>query len=185
MGHIFTEIELSNSLEQHLASIKVNALADTGALTLCIPEHVALQLKLNTECLREVSMADGRNMKVPYVGPIKVSFGDRFCYVGALVLGDEVLLGAVPMEDMDLVVNPDRGEITIDPASPNIPRARVKSQLPVTRRGRLVAVSESKVFTGEQRAARERVRERMTRGYHLGGKRLQREEIYERRTDYN
>ena len=185
MGHIFTEIELSNPREQQLASIKVSALADTGALMLCIPEHVALQLKLSTESLREVSMADGRNMNVPYVGPIKVTFGDRFCYVGALVLGDEVLLGAVPMEDMDLVVDPYRREITVDPASPNIPRARVKSQLPVTRRGRLVAVSESKVFTGEQEAARERVSERMKRGYHLGGKRLQREEIYERRTDYN
>ena len=62
----------------------------------------------------------------PYGGPIKVSFGKRFCYVGALVLGDEVLLGAVPMEDMDLVVNPSRREVTVDPASPNIPHARVK-----------------------------------------------------------
>ncbi len=127
MGHIFTEIELSNPREQQLTSIKVNALADTRALMLCIPEHIALQLKLSTESLREVSMADGRNMNVPYVGPIKVSFRDRFCYVGALVLGDKVLLGAVPMEDMDLVVNPGRREITVDPASPNIPHARVKS----------------------------------------------------------
>jgi hypothetical protein len=65
-------------------------------------------------------------MKVPYVGPIKVGFQDRFCYVGALVLGDEVLLGAVPMEDMDLVLSPGRREITADPCSPNIPHARVK-----------------------------------------------------------
>ena len=65
-------------------------------------------------------------MNVPYVGPIKVTFGDRFCYVGALVLGDEVLLGAAPMEDMDLIVNPGRREITVDPASPNILHARVK-----------------------------------------------------------
>ena len=128
MGHIFTEIELSNPREQRLAPLKVNALADTGALMLCIPEHVALQLKLSTESVREVLMADGRNMDVPYVGPIKVSFQERFCYVGALVLGDEVLLGAVSMEDMDLVVNPGRREITVDPASPNIPHARVKSQ---------------------------------------------------------
>lgn len=54
-------------------------------------------------------------------------FGKRFCYVGALVLGDEVLLGAVPMEDMDLIINPARRELTVDPASPNIPHARVKS----------------------------------------------------------
>ncbi len=68
-------------------------------------------------------------MNVPYVGPIKVSFGNRFCYVGALVLGDEVLLGAVPMEDMDLIVHPSRREVTVNPASPNIPHARVKSLL--------------------------------------------------------
>jgi hypothetical protein len=67
-------------------------------------------------------------MSVPYVGPIKVGFRERFCYVGALVLGDEVLLGAVPMEDMDLVLSPSRCEITVDPSSPNIPHARVKLQ---------------------------------------------------------
>jgi clan AA aspartic protease len=127
MGHVFAEIELSNPREQDLLPVKAKALADTGALMLCIPEHVALQLKLETESMREVSVADGRKENVPYVGPIRVSFGKRFCYVGALVLGDEVLLGAVPMEDMDLVISPNRREITPDPASPNIPHARVKS----------------------------------------------------------
>ena len=127
MGHVFAEIELSNPRQTALSSITVQALADTGALMLCIPEHTALQLRLETESIREVSVADGRSMNVPYVGPIKVSFGDRFCYVGALVLGDEVLLGAVPMEDMDLIVNPSRREVTVNPASPNIPHARVKS----------------------------------------------------------
>ena len=127
MGHVFAEIELSNPRQTALSSITVQALADTGALMLCIPEHIALQLRLETESIREVSVTDGRSMNVPYVGPIKVSFGDRFCYVGALVLGDEVLLGAVPMEDMDLIVNPSRREVTVNPASPNIPHARVKS----------------------------------------------------------
>ncbi len=126
MGHVFADIVLSNPRQADLSPIAVKALADTGALMLCIPEHLALQLGLETESVREVSVADGRSMNVPYVGPIKVSFGKRFCYVGALVLGDEVLLGAVPMEDMDLVVNPSRREVTVDPASPNIPHARVK-----------------------------------------------------------
>jgi len=126
MGHVFADIELSNPRQPDLIPLKVKALADTGALMLCIPEHIALQLNLETEPMREVSVADARSMNVPYVGPIKLSFGERFCYVGALVLGDEVLLGAVPMEDMDLVVNPGRRELTVDPASPNIPHARVK-----------------------------------------------------------
>ena len=90
---------------------------------LCIPEHVARQLDLQTESVREVSVADGRTATVPYVGPVKVAFGTRFCYVGALVIGDEVLLGSVPMEDMDLVVNPARRQLTVDPASPNVPHA--------------------------------------------------------------
>ena len=127
MGHVFAEIKLSNPRQPELSPVQVTALADTGALLLCLPEHIALQLSLETESIREVSVADGRNMKVPYVGPIKVTFGKRFCYVGALVLGDEVLLGSVPMEDMDLIVNPSRREVTVDPASPNIPHARVKS----------------------------------------------------------
>ncbi|MBK5968475.1 MULTISPECIES: clan AA aspartic protease [Thiorhodovibrio] len=126
MGHVFTNLELSNPRKPELGPMNVKALADTGALMLCIPEHVALQLELDQESVREVTVADGRKQNVPYVGPIKVAFGQRFCYVGALVLGDEVLLGAVPMEDMDLVVNPAKREITVDPASPNIPHARVK-----------------------------------------------------------
>ena len=71
-------------------------------------------------------MADGRSINVPYVGPIKVKFGERFCYVGALVLGDEVLLGVVPMEDLNLIVHPSRRELTVNPDNSNIPHARVK-----------------------------------------------------------
>ena len=94
---------------------------------LCLPEHVAIQLELETESQREVSVADGRAMTVPYVGPVKVVFESRMCFVGALVLGDEVLLlGAVPMEDMDLVLSPSQQKITVNPANPNIPHARVK-----------------------------------------------------------
>ncbi len=130
MGHVFAEIELSNPRQPSLTTIKANALADTGALMLCIPQHIANQLQLETESLREVSVADGRSTNVPYVGPIKVTFGNRFCYAGALVLGDEVLLGAIPMEDMDLIVNPAKREITVDPNSPNIPHARVNCVTP-------------------------------------------------------
>jgi len=49
MGHVFVEIGLSNPREPDLEPVIVKALADTGALMLCIPEHVALQLKLDTE----------------------------------------------------------------------------------------------------------------------------------------
>ena len=124
MGHVFAQIELSNPRQQDMAPLTVDATADTGALMLCVPESVASQLELEAESTRDVSVADGRSLLVPYVGPIKVAFGKRFCYVGALVLGDQVLLGALPMEDMDLVVDPSRRALTVDPASPDFPHAR-------------------------------------------------------------
>lgn len=126
MGHIFASIELSNPRKPELRPMSIRALADTGALMLCLPEHIALQLDLQTESLREVTVADGRSMNVPYVGPVKVSFENRICFVGALVLGDEALLGAVQMEDMDLLLSPSRQSIVVNPSSPNIPHARVK-----------------------------------------------------------
>ena len=126
MGHIFADINLSNPRKPELRSIPVHALADTGALMLCLPEHLAIQLELETEAMREVTVADGRSMKAPYAGPVKVAFENRICFVGALVMGDEVLLGAVPMEDMDLVLSSSLQIVSVNPDSPNIPHARVK-----------------------------------------------------------
>ena len=84
----------------------MRALADSGAVHLCIPEHIAIQLQLRELEQREVILADGRRRTVPYMGPIEVSFANRRCFTGAMVLGNEVLLGAIPMEDMDLVLRP-------------------------------------------------------------------------------
>src|SRR5688572_26090325 len=106
MGLVHATISLKNPRHPELQSLDVRALADTGALHLCIPEHVAIQLRLEQLQEREVTTADGSRRVCPYVGPIEVRFGQRACFTGALVLGDEVLLGAVPMEDMDLVVSP-------------------------------------------------------------------------------
>ena len=65
-------------------------------------------------------------VQVPYVGPLRVDFQTRCCFVGVLVLGDEVLIGAVPMEeDMDPVVNPALQRLEADPRSPHLPHARV------------------------------------------------------------
>ena len=124
MGHVFAQIEISDPRRQDRTPIAVTAMADTEALMLCIPEKVASRLDLETESMRDVLVADGRSLRVPYVGPIRVAYGNRFCFVGALVFGDQVLLGAVPMEDMDLVVDPSRRKLTVDPASPDVPRAR-------------------------------------------------------------
>ena len=120
MGLVNAEIELSNPRERKISPIKTNSLVDTGALHLCIPEHIAIQLRLDELYKREVTTADGKKHLVPYMGPISLKFKNRACFTGALVLGDEVLLGAVPMEDMDVLVSPAKRTLIVNPESPNI-----------------------------------------------------------------
>jgi clan AA aspartic protease len=126
VGMIEADVELSNPSKPKLRPLKVRAMVDTGAMTICVPEHIALQLQLPEIEKREVTTADERSHVVPYVGPIQIKFENRTCFTGALVIGDSVLLGAVPMEDMDLVISPSGGTITVNPKSPNLPSALVK-----------------------------------------------------------
>ena len=120
MGLMYSSIELSNPREPEVGRVQVQALVDTGSMNLCIPEHVAIQLRLEQVDEREVTIADGSKKLCPYVGPILVRFGRRTCFAGALVLGDTVLLGAVPIEDMDLVVIPSTRRLVVNPDSPDI-----------------------------------------------------------------
>ena len=126
MGLVYTYVRLGNDARPELEEINALALVDTGALHLCIPEHVALQLQLSQKQPREVQTADGKSHMVPYVSPVKISLLGRECVAGALVFGNQVLLGAIPMEDMDLVIEPSRQQVTVNPLSPNIPLSLAK-----------------------------------------------------------
>lgn len=95
-----------------------------------IPQHIALQLKLEPSPhmpQREVTLADGSARLVPYVGPLQIQFENRTCFTGALVMGDEPVLGLVPMGDMDLVVFTEEKRLAVNPESPNIATAYAKS----------------------------------------------------------
>ena len=120
MGLVNAKVLLSNPRQPDLAAVEIEVLADTGTIHLCIPEHVQFQLKLEPLELREIILADGSSKSVPYVGPVQIRFKNRGGFTGALVMGDQVLFGAIPMEDMDLVVIPRSRSIDVNPASPNV-----------------------------------------------------------------
>jgi clan AA aspartic protease len=126
MGLVIAKLVLKNPRLPRRAAVKVNALADSGAVHLCIPEHVREQLKLETIDEKVVTLADGSKKRVPYVGPIEVRFKNRVGFAGALVMGDQVLVGAIPMEDMDLIVIPRTHTLDVNPNSPNIARTIAK-----------------------------------------------------------
>ena len=127
MGLVNGRLLLKNPRLPDLAPVDVVALADSGALHLCIPEHVQLQLKLEAIDNKEVTLADGTKKLVQYVGPIELRFKNRVGFSGALVMGDEILLGAIPMEDMDIVIAPKTRTLDVNPDSPNVASSIVKS----------------------------------------------------------
>jgi clan AA aspartic protease len=120
MGLVSAQLLLGNPRRADLQRVEVLALADTGAVHLCIPEHVRLQLQLEVLDNKQVTLADGSHRLVPYVGPVELRYKNRVGFAGALVMGDQVLLGAIPMEDMDLVVIPKTRALDVNPDSPNI-----------------------------------------------------------------
>ena len=113
-------IKLSNAKSPALKPVEVEALADTSEVHLCIPEHIRFQLQLEEQDKKEVTLADGSRRLVPYVGPLEIRFKNRVGFAGALVMGDQVLLGAIPMEDMDLVILPKERRLDVNPDSPNV-----------------------------------------------------------------
>jgi clan AA aspartic protease len=126
MGLISTKIVLRNPRKPELAPVEVDALDDSGSVHLCIPDHVRIQLELEEIGKKEATLADDSRKLVPYVGPIEIRFKNRVGFAGALVLGNQVLLGAIPMEDMDLVVVPNTRSLDVNPNSPNIATSIVK-----------------------------------------------------------
>ncbi len=126
MGLVYAKIQLENPKLPQLQPLVVDAIADTESLYLCIPESAKLQLKLEATSQKSVTTADGKRSLCDYVGPLRVVFENRECYVGAVVLGDEVLLGAVPMEDMDLVVSPPLRRVVVNPLHPNFAEGPAK-----------------------------------------------------------
>lgn len=125
VGLVYSSFSLSNPRIPAGPVLEVEALVDTGAVSVCLPPALVAALGLETLERREVTLADGGRHLVAYVGPLKVGFGNRGCYTGAYVLGERVLIGAIPLEDMDLVIDPARRRVSVNPASPDIATAIV------------------------------------------------------------
>lgn len=134
MGLVHAEIELVNGrdvddfedgriAENEIRRITVRMNVDSGAIMLFINENIQHQLGLRTREMRPCQLADGSYIDLPVVWPVMVRFGNRKSVTGALVLPNntEPLLGAIPMEEMDLLMDPARNRLIPNPAHPNEP----------------------------------------------------------------
>ena len=133
MGVFRIDIRLSNPTQDRIDEIDAKALVDTGAMHLCIPETLRRQLKLEGATTRLVRIANGETIDVPYVGPVKIGMMGREVFIGAMVMGTEVLLGAIPLENLDLHVDPSKGRLIPNPESPDRPISMAMGVRPVSR----------------------------------------------------
>ena len=129
-----TRVKITNCTDREMAErgliprdgvrdVEIEALADTGAIAMAIPEDVAEKLGASVVRHDTVRVADGRAIPVDYVGPLWIEVLGRSMTGDAIVLprGTTPLLGAVQLEMMDLVVVPATGEVITNPAHPDGP----------------------------------------------------------------
>lgn len=133
MGYVIAEVQLVNQTDKiladagHLAqakirSMKIEMLVDSGAYMMAINEHIQAQLGLNYIESKEAELADGTRITCDVVGPLEVKFANRRAFVEAIVLPgkSQPLLGAIPMEYMDVLVDPRRQQLIVNPDSPYV-----------------------------------------------------------------
>ena len=139
MGHVYADITLLNAIDVGLAlrgnipsesirKMEVNAMVDSGAMTLTFNEEIARQLGLDVKKRQEVVLADGSIRRCDYVGPVDIHFENRFASCNALVLpgADEVLLGVIPLEEMDVIIDPMTQKLAVHPDRPLMAQMKVK-----------------------------------------------------------
>jgi clan AA aspartic protease len=108
--------------------LNVNMLVDTGSEYMCINETIQQQLDLPFLEKRKGVLADGSVVEYDVVGPIEVRFENRRCSVDAMVIpgNNEPLLGAIPMEDMDVLIHPHKRQLMVNPEHPYYAQMKIK-----------------------------------------------------------
>ena len=131
MGLVYADITLINAGDEVMAKCRiigedevrkltVNMLVDTGAYIMGITETVKEQLDLQFIDKRKLVLGDGSIKEFDVVGPITVKFKNRIACCNAVVLPDsnESILGAIPLEELDVVIHPQRQELIVNPEHP-------------------------------------------------------------------
>ena len=123
MGNVFAELTLRNNtdiakaregsiLENDIRMVKLTALVDTGATSLVINEETCQKLGLFIVEKRNVNIAGGGKIECKVTEPVQICWKDRMVFCNAVVFPEGgTLLGVIPLEFMDLIVDPVRREL--------------------------------------------------------------------------
>ncbi len=130
MGQVKKKIRLTNFVdfknaeagltpEEKPRAADVEMLVDTGAIMLTIGEDLAERLGIEKEKEVYVCLADGSIQRRFKGLGVLVEVGDRECVTDCIILerGIEPILGQIPLEEMDLVVDCKNKELNPNPNS--------------------------------------------------------------------
>jgi len=139
MGLVYADIKLINGDDVVLArrniigqeevkEMNVSMLVDTGSYNLCINEDIQSILQFNVVEKRLAETADGRVVECDVVDNVQVRFKNRATTCRAMILPGscEPLLGAIPLEDMDVLVDSQRQELIVNPKHPYFAQMKLK-----------------------------------------------------------
>ena len=103
-------VELGVKNEQEVRQATVKTVVDTGAPTLFVTEELSQQLGLKVISEKPINMANGTSEIAKRLEGVELHWKDRYmiCHPYILTGSNEILLGAIPMEEMDLIVDPAR-----------------------------------------------------------------------------
>jgi len=139
MGLVYATFELINADDQALARrhvigeeeikrMNVNMLVDSGAYMMAINEAIQEYMQLPLQGRKRSVMADGSVIELDFVGPINIIFKNRSSVCRAVVLpgNSEPLMGSIPMEEMDVLIDPKRNELIVNPEHPDMAQLSLK-----------------------------------------------------------
>lgn len=108
--------------ESDVRQMKVEMMVDTGAYMICINEELKNQLGLEINDRQEGVLANGDRHLFDIAGPIEIRIHNRRTISEAIVLPSnaEPLLGSIPLEAMDLLVDPKMGQLVVPKDRPYI-----------------------------------------------------------------
>lgn len=141
MGITYVEVELVRGddlalqragylQDEQINRITILALVDSGASMLTLSRSLSEKLHLAKLDEIEAELADGSVMRADVVGPVEVRFQNRKTIANAVVVDadTDALLGAIPMQGMDVMIDPKREQLIVNPDSPGTARMLLKKQ---------------------------------------------------------
>lgn len=139
MGEIKVRVRLENAWDLHLQgegnlgdrrvrSAEVEAVVDTGAVMMLLPQDLVENLGLDLAGKTIVALADETKIELTVAQTVAITIAGRTwrtdCLVGPPAC--EPLIGQLILERLDLILDPLKRTVTPRPESPYLPTLKLK-----------------------------------------------------------